>query len=134
MPERTIKRQLQDCDAVLASDDGPIFSTVAKLVESTQALHPRGNVKRGASPRPCRTQFGLELDCPRVHLTIQGGQHFMLSVGSGRNRPAARCFALSVFFEPLIPFAGFQDSNFLPPGVLREKVERIVILRAPYHA
>jgi hypothetical protein len=34
MPERTIKRRLQDCDAALASDDGPIFSTVAKLVEA----------------------------------------------------------------------------------------------------
>jgi hypothetical protein len=25
MPEKTIKRRLQDCDGVLASDDGPIF-------------------------------------------------------------------------------------------------------------
>ena len=33
MPEKTVKRRLQDCDAALASDDGPIFSTVAKLVE-----------------------------------------------------------------------------------------------------
>ena len=32
MPEKTIKRRLQDCDATLASDDGPIFSTVAKLL------------------------------------------------------------------------------------------------------
>jgi hypothetical protein len=29
-----VKRRLQDCDAALASDDGPIFSTVAKLVET----------------------------------------------------------------------------------------------------
>jgi hypothetical protein len=28
MPEKTVKRRLQDCDAALASDDGPIFSTV----------------------------------------------------------------------------------------------------------
>jgi hypothetical protein len=34
MPERTVKRRLQDCDTALASDDGPIFSTVAKLVEA----------------------------------------------------------------------------------------------------
>jgi hypothetical protein len=34
MPEKTIKRRLQDCDAALASDDGPIFSTVAKLVDA----------------------------------------------------------------------------------------------------
>ena len=25
MPEKTVKRRLQDCDAALASDDGPIF-------------------------------------------------------------------------------------------------------------
>jgi hypothetical protein len=25
MPDKTIKRRLQDCDAALASDDGPIF-------------------------------------------------------------------------------------------------------------
>jgi hypothetical protein len=28
MPEKTVKRRLQDRDAALASDDGPIFSTV----------------------------------------------------------------------------------------------------------
>jgi hypothetical protein len=37
MPEKAVKRRLQDCDAALASDDGPIFSTVAKLVEAIQA-------------------------------------------------------------------------------------------------
>ena len=37
MPEKTVKRRLQDCDAALASDDGPIFSTVAKLVAAIQA-------------------------------------------------------------------------------------------------
>jgi hypothetical protein len=25
MPEKTVERRLQDCDATLASDDGPIF-------------------------------------------------------------------------------------------------------------
>ena len=30
MPEKTVKRRLRDCDAALASDDGPIFSTVAQ--------------------------------------------------------------------------------------------------------
>jgi hypothetical protein len=29
MPDKTVKRRVQDCDAALASDDGPIFSTVA---------------------------------------------------------------------------------------------------------
>ena len=37
MPDRTIKRRLQDCDAGLASDDGPIFSTVAGLVKRSSA-------------------------------------------------------------------------------------------------
>jgi hypothetical protein len=31
MPDKTVKRRLQDAgDAALASDDGPIFSTVAR--------------------------------------------------------------------------------------------------------
>ena len=35
MPEKSIKRRLQDAgDDAIASDDGPIFSTVAKLVEA----------------------------------------------------------------------------------------------------
>ena len=36
MPEKTVKRRLQDCDAALASDDGPILSTVAKLVDALE--------------------------------------------------------------------------------------------------
>jgi hypothetical protein len=42
MPERIVKRRLQDCDAALASDDGPIFSTVAKLVEALKRSIPEG--------------------------------------------------------------------------------------------
>jgi hypothetical protein len=42
MPEKTVKRRLQDCDAALASDDGTIFSTVAKLVESLKRPIPDG--------------------------------------------------------------------------------------------
>jgi hypothetical protein len=42
MPERTVKRRLQDCDAALASDDGRIFSTVAKLVEALKRSIPEG--------------------------------------------------------------------------------------------
>ena len=42
MPEKTIKRRLQDCDATLASDDGPIFSTVAKLVNALKRSIPAG--------------------------------------------------------------------------------------------
>jgi hypothetical protein len=33
MPEKTVKRRLQDCNAALASDEDPIFFTVAELVE-----------------------------------------------------------------------------------------------------
>ena len=42
MPEKTVKRRLQDCDVVLASDDGPIFSTVARLVEALRRSIPEG--------------------------------------------------------------------------------------------
>ena len=42
MPERTVKCRLQDCDAALASDDGPIFSTVAKLVDALKRSIPEG--------------------------------------------------------------------------------------------
>ena len=42
MPERNVKRRLQDCDAALVSDDGPIFSTVAKLVEALERSIPEG--------------------------------------------------------------------------------------------
>ena len=42
MPEKTIKGRLKDCDATLASDDGLIFSTVAKLVEALKRSIPEG--------------------------------------------------------------------------------------------
>jgi hypothetical protein len=42
MPEKTVKRRLQDCDAALASDDGPIFSAVAKLVDALKRSIPEG--------------------------------------------------------------------------------------------
>ncbi len=43
MPEKTIKRRLEDTrDSALASDDGPIFSTVAKLVEARKRSIPGG--------------------------------------------------------------------------------------------
>ena len=40
--DRTVKRRLQDCDAALASDDGPIFSAVAELVEALKRSIPEG--------------------------------------------------------------------------------------------
>jgi hypothetical protein len=46
MPERTVKRRRQNCDAALASDDGPIFSTVRNAGRGGQALDSRGNAKR----------------------------------------------------------------------------------------
>ena len=42
MPDKTVKRRLQDCDVALASDDGPIFSTVAKLVDALKRSIPEG--------------------------------------------------------------------------------------------
>jgi len=43
MADKTVKRRLQDAgDATLASDDGPIFSTVAKLVEALERSIPEG--------------------------------------------------------------------------------------------
>jgi hypothetical protein len=54
MPERTIKRRLQDCEAALASDDGPIFSTVAKLVEVLKHSIPEGTQNAEAKKaKPC---------------------------------------------------------------------------------
>jgi len=43
MADKTVKRRLQDAgDATLASDGGPIFSTVAKLVEALERSIPEG--------------------------------------------------------------------------------------------
>jgi hypothetical protein len=44
MPEKSIKRRLQESDPQLADDDGPIFSTVAKLVNALD--------RDPAQPRP----------------------------------------------------------------------------------
>jgi hypothetical protein len=57
MPDKTIKRRLQDCDAGIASDDGPLSSTVAKLVEALKRSIPEGTQnaerKKGSpAPRP----------------------------------------------------------------------------------
>jgi hypothetical protein len=51
MPEKTIKGRLQNCDAALASDDGPILSTLAKLVDALERAIPEGTQKRGAKNR-----------------------------------------------------------------------------------
>ena len=44
MPQKTIKRRLQDCDAALASDDGLIFSTVAKLLDARKTRSAKTNL------------------------------------------------------------------------------------------
>jgi hypothetical protein len=54
MPEKTIKRRLQDAgDAALASDDGPIFSAVAKLVEALKRSIPEGTETGSEKKKPC---------------------------------------------------------------------------------
>ena len=63
MPEKTIKRRLQDCDAALASDDGPIFSTVAKLVEALRRALPHSHdleLKREALRLGCELLRGTK--------------------------------------------------------------------------
>jgi hypothetical protein len=43
MPEKTIKRRLEEIDGQLADDDSPIFSTVAKLVKSLRRAIPESH-------------------------------------------------------------------------------------------
>jgi hypothetical protein len=43
MPEKTIKRRLREHDRELAYDEGPIFTTVAKLVDALKRSIPEGN-------------------------------------------------------------------------------------------
>ena len=43
MPEKTIKRRLEELDGQLADDDGPIFSTVAKLVKALDRAVPHSH-------------------------------------------------------------------------------------------
>jgi len=58
-PEKTVKRRLQDCDATLASDDGPIFSTVAKLVDALKRSIPEGT--QNAERKKEALRLGREL-------------------------------------------------------------------------
>ena len=59
MPDRTIKRRLQDCDAELASEAGPIFSTVAELVEALKRSIPEGT--QNAERKKEALRLGREL-------------------------------------------------------------------------
>jgi hypothetical protein len=42
MPDKTVKRRLQIVTPALASDEGPIFSTVAELVDALKRSIPEG--------------------------------------------------------------------------------------------
>ena len=53
MPEKTVKRRLQDCDAAFASDDGLVLSTVAKLVEALKRSIPEGTRNAELKNEPC---------------------------------------------------------------------------------
>jgi hypothetical protein len=60
MPDRTVKRWLQDAgDDALASDDGPIFSTVAELVEALKRSIPEGT--KNAERKKVALRLGREL-------------------------------------------------------------------------
>ena len=59
MPEKTVKRRLQDRDAALASDDGPGFSDRRQAGRGAQALHSRGNGNRERKKEALR--LGREL-------------------------------------------------------------------------
>ena len=53
MSDKTIKRWLLDCDAALASDDGPIFWTVAKLVDALKRSIPEGTQNAELKRKHC---------------------------------------------------------------------------------
>jgi hypothetical protein len=75
MPDRTVKHRLQDCDAALASDDGPIFSTVAKLVEALKRSIHEG--MQNAELKQEASRLGHEL-APRdqVRKELETGRTF----------------------------------------------------------
>jgi hypothetical protein len=65
MPEKTIKRRLAEAGArELADDDGPIFSTVAKLVDALQRAVRDLPADSGGWLRHCHRQRCLALGWP----------------------------------------------------------------------
>jgi hypothetical protein len=58
MPAKTIKRRLEEIDGDLATDDGPIFTTVAKLVKALDRAIPH-SLDLEAKPEALR--LGREL-------------------------------------------------------------------------
>jgi hypothetical protein len=65
MPERTVKRRLQDCDVALASDNGPIFSIVATLVGALKRSIPEGTQNAELKDEALR----------RAHELLRGTKH-----------------------------------------------------------
>jgi hypothetical protein len=59
MPEKTVKRRLLDRNDALASDDVPIFSTVAKLVDALKCSIPEGT--KNAERQKEALRLGSEL-------------------------------------------------------------------------
>ena len=54
MPEKTIKRRLQDTrDAALASDDGPSSRPLPSWSTHSRAPFPRGRKTRSEKKKPC---------------------------------------------------------------------------------
>jgi hypothetical protein len=77
MPEKTVKRRLQDCDAALAYEEGPICSTVDQAGRGAQALHSRGNAKRGSEKGALpRDRFGLTEPWSRETVLLRGQRPF----------------------------------------------------------
>ena len=89
MPEKTVKRRLQDCDAALASDDGPIFSTVAKLVEALKRSIPEGT--QNAERKKEALRLGRDL--------LRGTKYEATWVG---------CFSSKLILLSLVPLR-FED-------------------------
>jgi len=72
MPEKTIKRRLEDTrDSALASDDGPIFSTVAKLVEALKRSIPEGTQNAERKKKPCASRVNYSAEQIRGNVIVR---------------------------------------------------------------
>jgi len=93
MPEKTIKRRLQDCDAALASDDRPIFSTVAKLVDALKRSTWRSSIPEGTQNAELKNEalrLARELSVEMKNLeavTNWANQQLHMGLGAGGEPP-----------------------------------------------
>ena len=93
MPEKTVKRRLQDCDAALASDDGPIFSTVAKLVDALKRSTWRSSIPEGTQNSELKNEalrLARELSVEMKNLeavTYWANQKLHAALGAGGEPP-----------------------------------------------